>query len=106
MRYLRDLFNEWAARRRGAKFVSKDIQKAARHIVGPTGAMFSNGWTHLEDKQAAYLRSFDPRVPPSIHVSERDLTRANLPVPLVERCIEDWNAPAEDHESRQPTDEP
>jgi hypothetical protein len=72
--------------------VPRDIQKAARHIVGPTGAMFSNGWDELQDNQSAFLRSFDPRVPPSVHVSERDLTRANMPVPLVERCIEDWTA--------------
>ena len=37
---------------------------------------------------SAYLESFDPRIPPSLHVSRRDATRHNIPIPLVERRLE------------------
>lgn len=62
-----------------------------REIVGPTGNMLSNGWSHAAQGQEAFQRSFDPRIPPSIHISHRDATRANHAIPLAERCIEDWN---------------
>ncbi len=91
MGFLSSFLDEWKARRRGRRYLSRDIGTAAREIVGPTGDMLSSGWEQLEANSKAYLRSFDPRVPPSLHVSSRDLTRANMPVPLVERCIEDWN---------------
>lgn len=66
-----------------------------REIVGPTGAMLSNGWSRAAEGQAAYERSFAPRIPPSVHVSHNDAIRANHATPLVERCIEDWYAPVE-----------
>lgn len=56
-------------------------------------------WDQLDEKGDAYMRSFDRRLPPSLHVSERDRTRANMPIPLVERCIEDWKADAGEDES-------
>lgn len=96
---LKDFFKEWAARHRGAKMLQSDLYKATREIVGPTGNMFSNGWDRMEEGRGAYLKSFDPRIPPSIHISARDLTRSNMPVPLVERCIEDW-----DKDHRPPED--
>lgn len=90
MAWIRELRLEWLARRRGAKHVSADIRKAARDIIGPTGWQWSPSWDLLEKKGDAYVRSFDPRVPRSIHISHRDRMLANMPVPLVERCIEDW----------------
>lgn len=92
MRWFKDLVVEWRARRNGAKFVSNELATSARAIIGPTGNMWSNGWQAFDDGRDAYMRSFDPRVPPSLHVSQHDATRANMPVPLVERCIEDWYA--------------
>lgn len=94
MRWIREMAAEWKARRRGAKFVRSNIYSAARQIVGPTGDLFSNGWKAFEDGKDAFVESFDPRVPPSIHISQREGNRANIPVPLVERCIEDWGKDA------------
>jgi hypothetical protein len=37
--------------------------------------------------QNAYIESFDRRVPPSIFVSERERSRHNIPIPLIERMI-------------------
>ncbi len=93
---LRDFLAEWRARRAGRRFVSNDIRRSARGIVGPTGNMFSNGWDLLDKDGDVYLESFDRRVPPSIFVSERDRKRWNLPIPLAERCLEDLNAPQEE----------
>jgi hypothetical protein len=101
---LKSFFTEWGARRRGSQQLSGDLYKATRHIVGPTGWMWSNGWDAMEHGKTDYLKSFEPRVPPSIHISARDLTRNNMPVPLVERCIEDWvkdHAP-KDHATVEP----
>ncbi len=63
--------------------------RAARDIIGPTGNFFSAGWAQFEKSHTGYLRSFEPRVPPSIHISHRDKTRANIPIPLSERCLDD-----------------
>lgn len=52
--------------------------------------MFSRGWDAMAKGSAAYVKSFDRRLPPSLFVSERDRTRANIPIPLVERCLEDF----------------
>ncbi|MDE0374857.1 MAG: hypothetical protein OXK16_02705 [bacterium] len=84
---------EWAARREGARHLPRDIFTAARHIVGPTGYAFSGAWQRLDEDGAKYLRSFDPRIPPSVFLSPSDLTRSVHPVPLAERCIEDWDQP-------------
>lgn len=86
----RDLGREWLARRRGSQSLSRGIFTATRDIIGPTGWQWSNAWNHLERDGQAYLRSFDPRLPPSLYVSQRDRTRAGRPIPLPERCIEDW----------------
>ena len=88
---VRSFFTEWQARRRGRHALSRDFQKATRHIIGPTGFQRSTAWSQLEQEDGSYLKSFDPRIPPSIHISSPDLTSANMPVPLVERCIEDRN---------------
>lgn len=89
----RDLGREWLARRRGSESRPLGIFTATRDIIGPTGWQWTSAWDRLEQDGGAYLRSFDPRLPPSLHVSQRDRTRANQPIPLPERCIEDWNSP-------------
>jgi len=67
---------------------------SARAIVGPTGNSFSKGWEMLENDNGAYLRSMqsDQHLPPSLFVSERDRVRLGQPVPLAERCIEDYRS--------------
>ena len=90
---LRAVVAEWSARRAGARQLSRDVFTAARHIVGPTGYVWSGAWQRLEEDGADYLRSFDPRIPRSVFLSPSDLTRSTHPVPLPERCIEDWEKP-------------
>ena len=94
-KWCKEFAAEWMARREGAQRLPSEIHTAARHIIGPTGFQWSDAWRRLEEDGAAYLRSFDPKIPSSVFLSPSDLTRSNHPVPLVERCIEDWN-----HESR------
>ncbi len=91
MGFFNESFNEWAARRAGRKAMSHDFQKATRHIIGPTGYQWSTAWKQLEDEDGSYLKSFDPRIPPSIHISHRDKAREGIIMPISERCIEDWN---------------
>ena len=92
-RKFRAAIAEWSARREGARHLPRDIFTAARHIVGPTGYAWSGTWQRLDEDGANYLRSFDPKVPASVFLSPSDLTRAVHPVPLPERCIEDWSEP-------------
>ncbi len=101
MGWFREFRAELKARRRGRKYMDRSIQKAARHIIGPTGWNWSNSWDHLDRDGDAYLRSFDPKVPRSIFLSKADENKANIPVPLVERCIEEagQNAEPPDDES-------
>lgn len=90
--------------------MSSDIQKSARHIIGPTGYNFSSAWDRMAEGSNAFVKSFDPRIPPSIFVSERDRTRLNHPVPLPERLISGDPNPLTDEElawgSTPPPDEP
>ena len=51
--------------------------------------MWSKGWEKMAEDPKGYVDSFDRRLPPSIFVSERDRTRHQMPIPLVERAIED-----------------
>jgi hypothetical protein len=88
---LGNLLTEWKARRAGREFVSRDIQKSARHVIGPTGNAFSNAWDAMAESSDAYVESFDPRIPPSLFISQRDRTRLNRPIPLVERRIEAYS---------------
>lgn len=101
---LSEFVAEWKARRAGAKGVSRDIRRSARDIIGPTGYNFSSAWDLLESEGPTYLESFDRKIPPSLHISQRDRTRWNMPIPLVERCIEDWYVPEAD--SSPETEEP
>ena len=88
---LHNLLAEWNARRAGRAYVSKGIQKSARHVMGPTGYGFSNAWETMAESSEAFVHSFDPRIPPSLFISQRDRTRLNQPIPLVERRIEAHN---------------
>jgi len=90
MGWFRDLIREWKARRAGAKHLPTDIRRAARDIIGPTGWQWSGGWSRLEQHGDAYVKSFDPRVPRSIHLAKDEQYRQHIPIPLAERCIEDW----------------
>jgi hypothetical protein len=93
-RFFREIRAELRGRRAGrAGYEARSSQRSVRHIVGPTGNMFSNGWKRMEEGAEAYQRSLEPRIPPSIHISHRDATRHNVPVPLQERMIEDWQNP-------------
>lgn len=99
---LKSFFVEWQARRAGARFVESDLPSAARQILGPTGNLYSNGWDEFESGRHAYVDSFDPRIPPSLHISAQDCRRSKMPIPLVERCIEDWNRTTYDPSPRDP----
>lgn len=93
-RFFREVRAELRGRRAGrAGLEVNKGYRPVRHIVGPTGNMFSNGWKQMEEGADAYQRSFEPRIPPSIHISHRDATRHNIPVPMQERMIEDWQNP-------------
>ena len=93
-RFFREIRAELRGRRAGrAGYEARSSQRSVRHIVGPTGNMFSNSWKRMEEGAEAYQRSLEPRIPPSIHISHRDATRHNVPVPLQERMIEDWQNP-------------
>ncbi len=87
---LSNLIDEWAARREGRKHVHSDVGAAARDIAGVLGHGTSGTWDFVESSSAGYLDSLDPRLPASLHISERDRLRANRPIPVSERCIEDW----------------
>lgn len=110
MGWLRDIRDEWRARRDGRRHVHNSIHQAARDITGPTGWVWSNAWDEVDRSGDAYVASFDRRLPPSTFVSERDRRRANLVMPLAERCIEDWDKdhapdpidPAEHHDGPHP----
>ena len=81
---------EWRARRAGRVHLENNIGRATRDIAGPTGWVVSPTWEAVDKSGDTYVKSFDRRLPPSTFVSERDRLRANMPMPLVERCIEDW----------------
>ncbi len=65
--------------------------RVTRDVIGPTGWLSSNAWAQLDQHGEAYRQSFDRRLPPSLFVSERDRVRANQPMPIRERCIEDYS---------------
>ncbi len=70
--------------------MSNQIARTARDVTGPTGWVFSNAWDKLDEHGDAYVKSFDRRIPPSLFVSERDRTRFQRPMPISERCLEDY----------------
>ena len=91
-RFVREFRAELKSRRVGRRAVPRGAHPI-RDIVGPTGYMWSAGWNRAAEGADAYTKSFDPQIPPSIHVSHRDAQRANQAMPLSERCIEDWQNP-------------
>jgi len=91
---IRAFFSELGARRAGRRHVESDLARSTREIVGPMGMMLSNGWQTMADGSSAYVHSFDAHIPPSLFVAENDHQRRNRPIPLVERCIEDWSSDA------------
>lgn len=92
MKRVKAFFAEVSARRKGARFAPKGIGRAARHIVGPTGYAYSSHWEALSRGSDVYNQSFDRRIPPSLHISQRDGRRPGCVMPLSERCIEDWES--------------
>ncbi|MCQ3808051.1 MAG: hypothetical protein OXB92_02990 [Acidimicrobiaceae bacterium] len=81
-----------AARRRS----EPDIFTAARHVTGAIGAGTSPAYDALAEGGERLNRSLrDDPLPPSTHISHRDSTRHNIPVPLSERCIEDYHKSAD-----------
>lgn len=68
-----------------------DIFTAARHVTGAIGAGTSPAYEALAKGASSLNRSLRANpLPPSTHISHRDSTRHNIPVPLSERCIEDY----------------
>lgn len=87
---IRSLVAEMRARRQGrAGLERSELSTAARDIVGRIGWMTSRGWEEMARGKDAYVKSLDPRIPPSTFVSQRDRTRHNIPIPLPERVLED-----------------
>lgn len=69
-----------------------DIFTAARHVTGAIGAGTSPAYDALARGGESLNRSLRKNpLPPSTHISHRDSTRHNIPVPLSERCIEDYH---------------
>ena len=91
-RAFRETWIEIKARRAGRAGVPRPKINSPRQIAGITGALFSNGFDRIMEGQKAYEKSFEPHIPPSVHISYNDMRRQNVPVPLAERCIEDWRA--------------
>jgi hypothetical protein len=92
-RAVRDTWTELKARRAGRAGIVRPKVNSARQIAGIIGALMSNGYDRIAEGSKAYEKSFDPHIPPSVHVSYNDMLRHNVPVPLAERCIEDWQSP-------------
>lgn len=92
---VRELLQEWSARRAGRRRLGPTAASAARDITGPTGLAYSSAWNEVERSGKTYLESFAPKIPPSLFVSERDRRLASQPMPVVERCLEDWGTDPE-----------
>ena len=90
---LREWRLEWSARRAGRRFVSSNLGRATRAMGGM--GICHKGLHRIEKGGDTYAESFDRRLPPSIFVSERDRQRANRPIPVAERCLEDWSEPSD-----------
>jgi len=85
------LVRDWRASRADRVKLPNDVVKATRDVTGPTGWVTTSTWDRLEAHSKAYVSSFDQRLPPSLHISERDRKRHGLVMPVAERCIEDWD---------------
>ena len=89
----------WLDARAALRVQKGPTSLAARDIAGATGWVRSNAWDKIAEGSEAYAKSFDPRVPPSLHISHRDATRHNIPIPVPERCLEDFGPDAETTEA-------
>ena len=108
-RAVRETWIEIKARRAGRRGIVRPKVNSPRHIAGITGSLMSAGFDRIAEGSEAYEKSFDPHIPPSVHISYNDMRRQNVPVPLAERCIEDWRAeprPEIDDELQAILDEP
>lgn len=97
---------EWHARRVGRRAIESDLPRSAREVIGPTGWMWSSGWDVMAENARAYVNSFEPKVPPSLFVSERDRRRYNIPIPVSERMLERHAWPDDPHASLPESDGP
>ena len=88
---LRSVLVEWRARRAGRKGMPHDVALArvVREVSGLPGSITPQGWEIVAEDPEGFVESFDEKLPPSLFVSERDRTRHGMPIPLVERAIED-----------------
>ena len=87
-----EFLEEWRARKAGSKHVQSDFSKAALDLSGRLGFGTTRLWDHVEEGQTAYKESLarEKRLPPSLHVSDRDRLRAGDPIPRAERRVEDF----------------
>ncbi len=83
----------WAARPRPARRPGSQIHRAARDVTGATGLATQRVWDSMVEGHRPYLKSFEPRIPPSAFVSEADVLRRGEVMPLSERCLEDLGRP-------------
>jgi hypothetical protein len=91
---IRAFVREFWARREGRAGLERSVlSTAARDLAGWTGWGTSAYWDRIDEGKDAYVKSLDPKIPPSIFVSQRDRTRQNIPIPLVERMIDDHGRP-------------
>lgn len=91
-RVIRETRIELKARRAGRRGIRTPKVNSARHIAGITGNLMSAGFDRIAEGSKAYEKSFEPHIPPSVHISYNDSLRQNVPIPLKERCIENWDA--------------
>jgi len=87
---IKELVAEIKSRRRGRRGLpARAEHNAVREVVGPTGFMWSRGWDTMAAGAKAFENSFDPHLPPSLHISEQERHRFHLAIPVAERCLED-----------------
>ncbi len=103
---VRTWWSDWKAHRAGRRPVPNDDPRirAARDATGATGWATSRVWDEAVQGGDNYARSFDKRVPPSLHISHRDLTRHRRPVPMSERVMEDFGKPRDPNAVAVPND--
>ena len=97
---------DWLDRRATRRVHKGATSLTARDIAGATGWVRSNAWDKIAEGSEAYAKSFSPRVPPSLHISHRDATRHNIPIPVPERCLEDYDNTTTPVAAEHPDDEP
>lgn len=89
MGVFRNLIARWRSPRDWPPPEPDDLSRAVIDTIGRNGYALSGSYDVIADGQKAYGQSFDPRLPPSLFVSERDRTRSGMAMPISERCIED-----------------